>query len=122
MVSADGSNAQHGVFRDLSGDCEPNPPGISHDVLAFDPGWASALAIPGESAGGLVVRRLVRRTIRSGPLTISAKPVGVEAVSQPLIPTGEQSGLQTHIVTTESVSLCTRQQNGKVEMRGPFRL
>src|SRR4029077_7598006 len=29
--------------------------------------------VPGVS---LVVRRLVRRTIRSGPLTISAKPVG----------------------------------------------
>jgi hypothetical protein len=25
-----------------------------------------------------------------------------------LIPRGEQSGLQTHIATTESVSLCTR--------------
>jgi hypothetical protein len=33
---------------------------------------------------------------------ISAKPVGVGAVSQRLIPTGEQSGLQTRIATTES--------------------
>jgi hypothetical protein len=35
---------------------------------------------------------------------------------------GEQSGLLTPIATTESVSLCVRQQNGK-KMRGrPFRL
>ena len=27
---------------------------------------------------------------------------------QPWIPTGERSGLQTHIATTESVSLCGR--------------
>ena len=31
--------------------------------------------------------------------------------------TGERSGLRTHTATTESVSLCVRQQNGK-EMRG----
>jgi hypothetical protein len=36
-------------------------------------------------------------------LTISAKPVGVEAVYQRLIPTGEQSGSQTRIAATESV-------------------
>jgi hypothetical protein len=39
-------------------------------------------------------------------LTISAKPVGVVAVSQRLIPTGEQSGLLMRIATTGSVSLC----------------
>ena len=38
----------------------------------------------------------------------SAKPVGVGAVFQRLIPTGERSGLLTHIATTESVSLCAR--------------
>ena len=32
---------------------------------------------------------------------------GVLVASQRLIPTGEQSGLQTHIAETESVSLCT---------------
>ena len=36
------------------------------------------------------------------------RPVGVGAASQRLIPTGEQSGLLTHIATTESVSLCMR--------------
>jgi hypothetical protein len=49
-----------------------------------------------------------RETVASGTgkssLTISAKPVGVWAVSQRLIPTGEQSGLQTHIAAMESVS------------------
>jgi len=35
-----------------------------------------------------------------------AKLGGVGAVSQRLIPTGEQSGLQTHIVATENVSSC----------------
>jgi hypothetical protein len=38
----------------------------------------------------------------------SAKPDGVGAVSQRLIPTGERSGLLTHIAATESVSLCVR--------------
>ena len=37
---------------------------------------------------------------------IKAGSVGV--ASQRLILTGERSGLQTHIATTESVSLCTR--------------
>jgi hypothetical protein len=36
-----------------------------------------------------------------------SKAVGVGAASQRLIPKGERSGLQTHIATTESVSLCT---------------
>ena len=40
--------------------------------------------------------------------TLRAKPVGVGAVSQRLIPAGERSGLQTHTATTESVSLCVR--------------
>jgi hypothetical protein len=48
-------------------------------------------------------------TVRQPPsnlmLTVSAKPVGVGAVSQRLIPTGEQSGLLTHIATTEGVLL-----------------
>jgi hypothetical protein len=39
--------------------------------------------------------------------TDSAKPVEVGAASQPWIATGGQSGLQTHIATTESVSLRT---------------
>jgi hypothetical protein len=38
-------------------------------------------------------------------LTISAKPVGVGAVFERLIPTGERSGLQTHTAVMESVSL-----------------
>jgi hypothetical protein len=40
------------------------------------------------------------------PDNISAKPVGVTAASERLIPTGEPSGLLTHIVITESASLC----------------
>ncbi len=44
-------------------------------------------------------------------LSISAKPAGVGAASQRLIPTGERSGLQTHIATMESVSLCTRMKS-----------
>jgi hypothetical protein len=39
------------------------------------------------------------------------EPVGVGATSQPLMPTGEQSGLQTRIATTESVSLCARMKS-----------
>jgi len=35
---------------------------------------------------------------------ISAKPVGVEAASQRLIPTGKRSGLLTHSAATESGS------------------
>jgi hypothetical protein len=44
-------------------------------------------------------------------LTISRKPVGVGAAYQRLIPTGERSGLQTHIGTTEGVSLCERKKS-----------
>jgi len=44
-------------------------------------------------------------------VTISVKPVGVGAVSQRLIPLGERSSLQTHIATTESVSLCERMKS-----------
>jgi hypothetical protein len=40
-----------------------------------------------------------------------SKAVGVGAVSQSLIPTGEQSGLLTLIATTESVSLCERMKS-----------
>jgi hypothetical protein len=40
--------------------------------------------------------------IGKSSLTISARPDGVGAVSQRLIPTGEQSGLRMHTVTTES--------------------
>ena len=46
----------------------------------------------------------------SSPI-ISARPDGVGAVSQRLIPTGERSGLQTHIAATESVSLCARMKS-----------
>jgi hypothetical protein len=35
----------------------------------------------------------------------------VGAASQRLIPMDEQSGLQTHIATTESVSLCERMKS-----------
>jgi hypothetical protein len=41
-------------------------------------------------------------------LTISTKRVGVTATFQRLIPTGERSGLQTRIATTEIASLCVR--------------
>jgi hypothetical protein len=44
-------------------------------------------------------------------LTISAKPVGVGAVSQRLIPMGERSGLPTHIAEMESVSLRVRMKS-----------
>jgi hypothetical protein len=40
-----------------------------------------------------------------------SKAGGVGAASQRLIPTGKQSGLVTHIVGTESVSLCERMKS-----------
>jgi hypothetical protein len=40
-----------------------------------------------------------------------SKPVGVGAVSQRLIPTGERSGSLTRIGMTESVSLCVRMKS-----------
>jgi hypothetical protein len=49
--------------------------------------------------------------IGKSSLTISAKPVGVWAGSQPLILREEQSGLPTRIAATESVSLCVRMKN-----------
>jgi len=42
---------------------------------------------------------------------ISAKPAGVRAASQRLIPTGERSGLQTHIATG-NVTLCVQMNCG----------
>jgi hypothetical protein len=39
---------------------------------------------------------------------LSKAPVGVGAAAQAWIPTGERSGLLTHIATTENGSLCTR--------------
>jgi hypothetical protein len=44
-------------------------------------------------------------------LTISRKLVGVAAASQRLIQTGERSGLQMRIATTESVSSCTQMKS-----------
>jgi hypothetical protein len=44
-------------------------------------------------------------------------PVGIEAASQRLIPTGEQSGLLTRIATTESVSLCTRMKSRRLRVK-----
>jgi hypothetical protein len=62
-----------------------------------------------------VERKSGRIRPREGPgkssLTISAKPDGVGAALQLLILRGEQSGLLTRIVTTESVSLCTPMKN-----------
>ena len=49
---------------------------------------------------------LGRSTGKSLP-TVFAKPDGACAGSQPWIPTGEQSGLLTHIATTEAF-LCAR--------------
>jgi len=58
-----------------------------------------------------VARRAKKRGIAAISLTISAKPDGVGAVSQPWILAGERSGLLTHIATTESVSLFERMKS-----------
>jgi len=55
---------------------------------------------------------------KAGLPTISRKPVGVRATFQRLIPTGEQSGLLTHIAATESVSLCARMKADGVSGTG----
>jgi hypothetical protein len=47
-------------------------------------------------------------------LTISAKLDGVGAVCQPWTATGKQSGLQTRVAATESVSLCERMKADRV--------
>ena len=44
-------------------------------------------------------------------LTTSAKPVGVGAASQPLIPPGEESSLLTHIAATVNASLSVRMKS-----------
>jgi hypothetical protein len=58
-----------------------------------------------EGKRGTIESREVMRDHRGQS---EAKPVGVGAASQRLIPTGERSGLQTHIAATESVTLCAR--------------
>src|SRR4030095_9108415 len=57
---------------------------------------------------GLSFLRVQNRlpSIGKASLTISAKPIGVGAAYQRLIPTGERSGLLTRTAATESVSLC----------------
>jgi len=44
-------------------------------------------------------------------VSLLSKPVGVRAVSQRLIPTGEQSELQTRIAPTEDPPLCAEQKS-----------
>jgi hypothetical protein len=61
------------------------------------------------TASGLATSAQER--LRDPSLIISAKPVIVGAVSQRLIPTGEQSGSLMHIAATESVMLCTRMKS-----------
>jgi hypothetical protein len=56
-------------------------------------------------------QRKVQGSTRRSSLTISAKPVGVGAASQRLIPTGEPSGLLTRIATTDSGSLSVRMKS-----------
>ncbi len=63
--------------------------------------------------------------------TISAKSAGAGAAFQPLIPTGEQSGLLTRIAATENALLCMPtkscainvvvvQPDGKIPIGGEF--
>src|SRR5262249_1358173 len=51
------------------------------------------------------------RSTGTSSLTISAKPDGVGARCQLWIIRGEQSGLQTRIAATKSVSLCVRMKS-----------
>ena len=46
-----------------------------------------------------------------GVRSLSSKPVGAGAVFQRLIPTGERSGLLTHIAATENVLSCARMKS-----------
>jgi hypothetical protein len=83
------------------------------------PNWAIRLVIMLLALGfpillrvlDVVARARIARSIGKSSWTISAKPVGVGAASQRLIPEGERSGLQTRIATTESVSLCERMKS-----------
>jgi hypothetical protein len=68
----------------------------------------SALAFP---CGGAKEARFGARELRKIITDHTSKPVGVWAESQPSIPKGEQSGLLTRIVTTESVSLCAQMKS-----------
>jgi hypothetical protein len=52
-----------------------------------------------------------RKVLGKSSLTISAKPVGVGAASQPWILAGERSSLLTRIAMTESGSLCVRMKS-----------
>ena len=85
----------------------PHPDLILDPTSHPDPTSNGSSVIP-LSAVPLFLRRSItsQRGAKKAP-TISRKPVGVGATCQRLIPTGEQSGLQTHIAVTESGSLGT---------------
>jgi hypothetical protein len=68
------------------------------------------LGMSDRNRDNLLVANLLNMCRKSSP-TISAMPVGVGAVSQRLTPTGERSGLPTHIAMTGSVSLCTQKKS-----------
>jgi hypothetical protein len=54
----------------------------------------------GDDSRSLALSRSCRLSTGKSSLTISVKPVGVGAVSQPWIAKGERSGLLTHTATT----------------------
>jgi hypothetical protein len=54
-----------------------------------------------------LLQHFVRDTGKSAK-AIAAKPLGVGAASQPLILSGERSGLLTHAATTVNASWCER--------------
>jgi hypothetical protein len=70
----------------------------------------SFASLESDAGGRAVPKRVEKGPVLNNELfiafsSISAKRVGVGAVSQPWIPAGEQSSLLTRIAATESVSL-----------------
>src|SRR6266700_7239416 len=81
-------------------------------IQSSSPSHASACGVTiGELLRFKSVTSFIPNSTISHVPTISAKPVGVGTVSQRLIPTGERSGLQTHIAVTESVSSPDERRN-----------
>jgi hypothetical protein len=97
-----------------------NPVGAASTTAAINPKIACFIESPpldkqtyfSSMKGSIkLYRHLASRSTGKSSLIISAKPDGVGAASQRLIPTGERSELPTHIATTESVSLCMRMKS-----------
>jgi len=99
-----------------TGNCEGASVSVFRDKAGADESVHLAADYVKEHLSKFAIQKpeIIEGPIKSSRLsarTISAKPVGVGAACQLLIPTGERSGLLMRIRTTESGSLCVQRKS-----------